>query len=156
MQRQVAMDWNYLAACSPYQTAVAIAEQLAKRNIEEAEKGLQELIEVMASAHRRELRSQLVRLMVHIIKWKCQPRRRSRSWVTSIIDARYEIEEIQEEIPSLTQDRIEEMWDRAFKMAMRQAEVQMRKKAQITGLSWAEVFETEYSLRNESDGEHEA
>jgi len=38
----------------------------------EAKEGLESLIEAMGRNDRRALKSQLIRLMVHIIKWKCQ------------------------------------------------------------------------------------
>jgi len=37
--------------------------------------------------------------MVHILKWKTQPSRRTRSWVSTIVQARH-AEDIQLEIPS--------------------------------------------------------
>jgi len=49
--------------------------------------------------------------MVHILKWKTQPSRRTRSWVSTIVQARHAIEDIQLEIPSLNRDFIEKIWD---------------------------------------------
>lgn len=119
----------------------------------EATEGLESLIEAMGRNDRRALKSQLIRLMVHVIKWKCQPQKRSSSWAISILSARREIEDIQEEVPSLNRDFIESIWDKCFQAAVKEAELEMRKiKCHFTSLSWSEVFEDEYSL---SDDEQE-
>ena len=141
-----AQDWEWLAAGSEYQTAIAIGQLLQEGKLMEASDGLYALIESMGKSKRLALRSQLSRLMSHIIKWKCQPERRSRSWVLTIFDARQEIEEIQEEVPSLNRDVIESVWDKCFTKAVKQAEIEMGKDCELTALSWEEVFEEEYTL----------
>ncbi|CAD5909633.1 hypothetical protein NO108_00078 [Planktothrix rubescens] len=84
--------------------------------------------------------------MMHIIKWKCQPEKRASSWETTIISARDEIADIQEEVPSLNRNYLESIWETSFKKAIRQAESEMGKRYQLMALSWQEVFEDEYSL----------
>lgn len=93
------------------------------------------------------LRSQLIRLMMHIIKWRIQPERRSTSWVVSILNAREEIAFIQEEKPSLNRRYIESLWDTCLAIARRQAEgeTNMKSAADIS-LTWQEVFDDEYFL----------
>jgi hypothetical protein len=49
-------------------------------------------IEAMGRTEKRAVKSQLIRLMLHIIKWKCQPEKRSASWTISIRSARREIQ----------------------------------------------------------------
>jgi hypothetical protein len=53
------MEWRDLATTSHYQTAVAVKDELAKGNIEEATAGIEELIEALSRADKRALRSQL-------------------------------------------------------------------------------------------------
>jgi hypothetical protein len=108
------MDWPEQAASSHYQTAVAIGRQLKAGHIDEANAGIEELIEALSRSERRALKSQLVRLMRHILKWKTQPSLRSRSWATGIANARREIKDIQEETPSLTDDTLKMLWKRCF------------------------------------------
>ena len=116
----------------------------------EAKEGLESLIEAMGRNDRRALKSQLIRLMVHIIKWKCQPQKRTNSWAISIFSARREIEDIQEEVPSLNRDFIGSIWDKCFQAAVKEAELEMRKvKCHLTSLSWSEVFEDEYILSDD-------
>lgn len=140
------MKWQELSTTSHYQTAVAVEEALNRGEIDDAKAGIQELIDALARSERRALRSQLVRLMLHIIKWKSQPKRRSFSWRASISNARYEIGEIQEETPSLNRQVIKEMWDRCFKQATKDAEGEMGQKSSVDKLTWAQVFEYEYDL----------
>lgn len=138
-------DWEWLAAGSEYLAAVAVRELLQEGKSMEAYEGLAFLIESMGKSKKLALRSQLVRLMSHVIKWKCQPERRSSSWSITIRSARWEIEEIQEEVPILNRDYIDSVWDKCFVRALREAQMEMgRKKCQIASLDWAEVFEEEY------------
>ena len=146
-------EWDWLATGSEYQMAVMIHQLLQKNQVMEATEGLESLIEAMGRNDRRALKSQLIRLMVHVIKWKCQPQKRSSSWAISILSARREIEDIQEEVPSLNREFIESIWDKCFQAAVKEAELEMRKiKCSLTSLTWSEVFEDEYIL---SDDEQE-
>jgi Domain of unknown function DUF29 len=144
------MKWQELAASSHYQTAVAVEEALDRGEIDDAKVGIQELIDALARAEKRALRRQLIRLMMHVIKWKTQPERRSRSWRASINSARREIEEIQEETPSLTRAVIKAMWDRCFRAAKEDAEGEMNRKPAVEKLTWAQVFEQEYDVNGKN------
>jgi len=87
---------------------------------------------------------------LHVIKWQSQPERRSLSWIAGIKDAREEIVDIQEETPSLNNNIIEELWEKAFIIAKRDAQAEMYKKSTFTALSWQEVFEDEYDLHDDN------
>ena len=138
------MDWQELSATSHYQTALEIEQELEKGNIEGASTGLKELIEALGRSEKRALKSHLTRLMAHIIKWKIQPEKRSRSWVATIYNARDEIKDIQEETPSLTDEMIEEIWDKCLQAAKREAEADMNQDSTVSELTWEEVFKDEY------------
>ncbi|MEG3936799.1 DUF29 domain-containing protein [Microcoleus sp. S36b_A3] len=143
-------DWDWLAVCSHYQTAVTVQTLLKEGKSMEATAGLESLIEAMGRTEKRALKSQLIRLMLHIIKWKSQPQKQTTSWAISILSARREIEDIQEEVPSLNREFIASIWDKSFQAAVKEANTEMRKvECQLTSLSWSEVFEDEYNL---SDG----
>jgi Domain of unknown function DUF29 len=60
-----------------------------------------EEIEGMGRSDRRELRSRLVVLVTHLLKWRHQPGARSRSWSATIDEQRLQIEEVLAESPSL-------------------------------------------------------
>jgi hypothetical protein len=55
---------------SHYRTAVGVKEALEEGDLDGALRGIDELIDVMGRSDRRAVRSQLIRLMQHIIK-KC-------------------------------------------------------------------------------------
>lgn len=138
--------WQELSGRSHYQTAVVIKQRLQAGDVQEATTGIEELIDALSRSDRRALRSHLVRLMTHAIKWQSQPEARSLSWSASIRNARDDIADIQEETPSLTEAVIRQMWDKCFTAAKREAEGEMNKKTSITGLSWDEVFKYPYDL----------
>jgi hypothetical protein len=136
--------WQEQAAASHYQTAVAVAKEIAAGNTAEGAAGLDELIDAVARSERRALRSHLVRLMAHIIKWKNQPARRSGSWAVTILQVREEIAAIQEEVPSLTRETILDLWQHCSDAALQQAEAEMGQAGSEMDLSWDEVFNVTY------------
>jgi hypothetical protein len=138
--------WQDLAATSHYQTATAIREVLKDGKVADAAQGLEELIEALSKSERRALESHLIRLMQHIIKWRVQPERRSRSWAATIRNARRAIVRIQRDTPSLTRRVIEVMWDEILVEAMDEAEGDMNTAVPPLTLNWHEVFEDEYTI----------
>ncbi|MDM8523228.1 DUF29 domain-containing protein [Desulfococcaceae bacterium HSG8] len=139
------MNWKELAITSHYQTAVAVKQMLWEGNIKEAQTGIEELTEALGRSEKRALRSQMTRLMMHIIKWRIQPERCSRSWLATIENARVEIDAILEDEPSLRRC-IPELWEKCFESALRLAEKETGIKPRIDKLTWEEIFEEEYSL----------
>lgn len=94
-------DWQDLATTSHYLTVLEIENVLAEEDLDATRAGLDALKQALSRVEKRALTAQLVRLMAHILKWKTQPHKRSRSWIVSIYDARNEIADSQEEVPSL-------------------------------------------------------
>ena len=60
-----------------------------------------EEIESMGRSDRRELKSRLVVLLTHLLKWRHQPGGRSRSWSATTYEQRLQVEGILSESPSL-------------------------------------------------------
>ena len=60
-----------------------------------------EEIESLGKSQRREIRSRLIVLLAHLLKWACQPAGRSNSWRASIVEARSEIAGELDDSPSL-------------------------------------------------------
>jgi hypothetical protein len=147
-------DWGYLAASSHYVLAKEIEFSLQAGDMEDALEGLDELIDSMSKMAIREMRSHLVIIMTHILKWKYQPQKRSRSWLKSILNARFEIEDVQDETPTVTDQAIKLEWDKAFLKAIRQASQEMKltddeeRKFQPEMLTWEEVFEKIYYVED--------
>ena len=80
-----------------------------------------EELEAMGRSEKRELVSCLTTLLVHLLKWKYQAVRRSRSWENTILTQRIDIEELLEDSPSLYYE-IEKRIKRAYKKARLKAE----------------------------------
>ena len=112
----------------------------------EAIVGLEDLIDALSRADQRALEHHLIRLMQHIIKWKAQPGRRTRSWVATIHNAREAIRELQEDTPSLTDERLLQRWEACLRKAHREAEGEINQDIPPLGLSWEEVFTAPYIL----------
>ena len=147
-------DWGYLAASSHYTLAKEIKFSLQEGDREDALEGLDELIDSMSKIATREMRSHLLIIMIHILKWKYQPQKRSWSWKISISNARDEIDEVQEETPSVTKKIIELEWDKVFLKAVRRASEEMKltddeeRKFKPEMLTWEEVFDKTYYLED--------
>jgi hypothetical protein len=62
---------------------------------------LAEEVESLGRSDRRAFRSEIQRLIMHLLKWRYQPSERSGSWRSSIRNARTEIQEILDDSPSL-------------------------------------------------------
>lgn len=60
-----------------------------------------EELESMGRSDRREIRSRLVVLLTHLLKWRFQPEARSAGWSGTIREQRRQIELILEDSPSL-------------------------------------------------------
>lgn len=144
-------DWEELTATLYYESVAEIKGAFEEHDLDEVRLGLDSLLEAMSQDSRRALKSQLVRLMLHVIKWKIQPEKRTRSWLVSINHARYSIEDIREDKPpSLTRRFIEEnLWRVCFQRALREAQDETGSPETVESLTWEEVFENRYRLPNE-------
>lgn len=114
-------------------------------NTEAAKNGIEELIEALGCSEKRAFKSQLVRLMIHIIKWKTQPEKRAPSWVYTIESARMEIDNLLSDELSL-EPELERLFGQVFEKAKKLAESEMNEKSDVVQLTWQEVFERDYSL----------
>ncbi len=141
-------NWEELSTDSHILLAQAVKEELERGDIEQAELGLQTLIDAMSRSDRRAIESFLTILMAHIIKWKSQPEKRSISWAKTILHARREIKRVQKDSPSLNRNYLESIWNDCLSDALKEAELEMQKKSTIDSLSWDEVFNEDYSLQN--------
>ena len=62
---------------------------------------LAEEIESLGRSDKREIRSRLKELLVHLLKWQFQPKKRKGGWRATIIEQRDELKQLLEESPSL-------------------------------------------------------
>jgi len=83
-------------------------------------------VEDLGKRDRRAVVSQLIRLLLHLLKWQYQPQRRSDSWLDSITDARIQIELAFEDSPSLRNylaEQVDTSYQRARRQAMKQTKM---------------------------------
>ncbi|MFM7365331.1 MAG: DUF29 domain-containing protein [Cuspidothrix sp.] len=82
-----------------------------------------EEISELGKSEKRAISSQLIRLLLHLLKWQYQPQRRSDSWLDSITDARTQIELTIKDSPSLKnypQEQLQESYEKARRQAAKQ------------------------------------
>ncbi|WP_016951130.1 DUF29 domain-containing protein [Anabaena sp. PCC 7108] len=82
-----------------------------------------EEISDLVKSEKRAISSQLIRLLLHLLKWQYQPQRRSDSWLDSITDARTQIELTIKDSPSLKnypQEQLTESYEKARRQATKQ------------------------------------
>jgi hypothetical protein len=60
-----------------------------------------EELEDLGRSQKREIRSRLVAVLVHLLKWRYQPGRRTGSWKATLVEQRAELATDFEESPSL-------------------------------------------------------
>jgi hypothetical protein len=77
---------------------------------------LAEEIESMGRSDRREIRSRLVVLLAHLLKWQFQPGGRTTSWSGTIVEQRHQIDLVIADSPSLRL-AVAEALDDAFRRA---------------------------------------
>jgi hypothetical protein len=82
-----------------------------------------EELEEMGGSQRRELKSRLEILLLHMLKRDAQPRRRTRSWQSTIVEQRARIEDLLEQSPSLRHG-LEEVAQKAFAVAVTRAAIE--------------------------------
>jgi hypothetical protein len=87
-----------------------------------------EEIEDMAKGQRRELVSRLTVLLIHLLKWKHQPEKRSPSWQSAMDRQRAELAELFEDSPSLR--RSVEALPKAYRNARRRTGIETRLPAE--------------------------
>ena len=86
-----------------------------------------EEIEAIARSEKREFRGNFEKLLLHLLKWKYQPNKRSGSWKSSIIEHRNRMLDDLEDSPSY-KPYYEQIFDKCYQNARKYAEAE-------TGLS---------------------
>jgi hypothetical protein len=85
-----------------YQWTIEQADALRRRAVNELDyDNLAEEIESVGRSERREIRSRLEILLIHLLKWHYQPEKQSASWRASVTEARQRIENVLIDNPSL-------------------------------------------------------
>ncbi len=82
-------------------------------------KHLGEYLLDMAKRDRREVFHRLTTLLTHVLKWEYQPRRRSRSWRSTILTQRYDLQDLLES--RTLENHAAEVLPKAYARARKQA-----------------------------------
>lgn len=102
--------------------------KLRQKNYQEVDwENLLEEIEDMGRSERRALESNLIVLLLHLLKWNYQPEKRTGSWERSILEHRRRIKKALKESPSL-KPYLNKIFDESYQEAIKQAKAE-------TGLS---------------------
>lgn len=103
------------------------ADALRRRSVNEIDwENLLEEVEGMGKQARSELRSHLIVLLAHLLKWRFQPDRRSRSWMLTILEQRVQARQVVDGSPSL-KPLIEEVLAEAYQSARLRAARETRR-----------------------------
>ena len=97
------------------------ADALRRRSVNEIDwDNLLEEIEGLGATARNELRNRLTVLFAHLLKWRFQPTRRTRSWVLTVREQRQQISRMMKESPSL-KSALDEVTEQAYRSALNMA-----------------------------------
>jgi hypothetical protein len=77
----------------------------------------------MGKTEKRELVSRLTVLILHLLKWRFQPKGRGKSWRLSIANARDEIADLIADNPSL-KSMLDEVMAKSYRYARRKAAIE--------------------------------
>lgn len=77
-------------------------------------------IEAMGKNNQRELKNRLVVLIMHLLKWKYQPEKKSNSWLKTINEQRRQLLFLLEDNPSL-KPKIETVINKCYALARKEA-----------------------------------
>jgi hypothetical protein len=106
-----------------------------------------EEVEDMGKREVKELNSRVRVLLLHLLKWQCQPRKRSRSWAATIAEQRDAIADSFEQSPSLRQqlgDNLSESYRRALRRAVIETGLAPRHFPTRCPYSVEQIFDEEF------------
>ncbi len=110
-----------------YAWTLAQADVLRRRSANEIDwENLQEEVESLGRQQESELRSHLIVLLVHLLKWEFQQERRTPGWTLTVAEQRVESERLIRLNPSL-KPKIEDTLEDAYKIARIRAARETRK-----------------------------
>lgn len=101
-----------------YAWSMQTADQIRRRQFTDIDiTHLAEEVESMGKSEKRELVSRLAILIAHLLKWQFQPVIRSKSWMLTIKNQRFDISDLLESSPSLMRE-IAVQLEHAYKKAL--------------------------------------
>ena len=102
-------------------------KQLKNGQIQDLDiENLIEEVQSIGSNDKREIKSRLIVLIMHLLKYKYQPKKKTKSWTSTIITQRNELELVLENSPSLNpflKENISECYQKARRNAARETKL---------------------------------
>lgn len=108
---------------------------------------LLEEMEDMGKSNRRALASHLVILLAHLLKWRFQPEYRGKSWKSSIVEQRFQIQESLAESPSLQASLhalLEKAYPKAVKLARQETGFPSEHFPSDCPFSWEQLLDEQF------------
>ena len=104
-----------------------MADLVAKKRFAEMDyRHLSEYLSDMAIRDRREVKSRLVQLLLHLLKWEHQPENRASSWENSVFEQRLELQGLLES--GTLRNHALEILDAVYALARKEAAKQTKLK----------------------------
>jgi len=106
-----------------------------------------EELESMGKSEKRELISRLSVLLAHLLKWKFQSAKRTKSWQNTITTQRLDIIELLEDSPSLryeVEDKIEKGYERAKLIAEDETGIDKKNFPKKCPFSFDQILDNEF------------
>ena len=123
-------------------------DQLKSGNLQDLDReNLIDEIESMGSRDKREIKSRLIVLLMHLLKYKYQPQKKTRSWISTINTQRNEIELVLQDSPSLRpylQENISECYQRAIRSAVNETHLPKTTFPSACPFSPEQVLDSDY------------
>ncbi|MGZ8218707.1 DUF29 domain-containing protein [Methylomagnum sp.] len=111
-----------------------------------------EEIESMGRSEKHELVSRLRVLVMHLLKWRYQPAKRSPSWLSTITEQRASLDTLLEDSPSLQSgllEALEKTYLKARKAASLETEIPLNKFPEICPFSLGQILDDDYFPNSE-------
>ena len=109
------------------QWAEMTAQLLEEKRFDDIDlENLVEEVRALSRSDKREIRSQLIKLLSHLLKYNYQPQKRTDSWVSTISEQRQQILLIFEDSPSLRN-----YYDEFFKACYEKARIEAAQETKL-------------------------
>ena len=124
------------------------AQQLRKRQLDDLDiDNLAEEIEAMVKSEKRSLRSHLEVVLMHLLKYKYHPQKRTNSWHYTIYEHRDRIEKAFQDSPSL-RPYFDTVFEECYKVARKKVAIEMGMEIarfpEVSPFSTVETLDEEY------------
>ncbi len=122
--------------------------QLKNGNLQDLDRqNLIDEIESMGSSDKREIKSRLIVLLMHLLKYKYQPKKKTKSWISTINTQRNEIELVLEDSPSLRPyltENLPECYQKAIRSAVNETNLPKTTFPSDCPFSSEQVLDSDY------------